>query len=86
MSSRLSFVSSTRALLDRYCVTCHDGRLRTAGLSLDTMDAARIGDGAEVWEKVVVKLRPMPPPGSRRRWTIWRRPARIRDDRFRFIG
>ena len=57
-----------RAVLDRYCVTCHNGRLRTAGLALDAMDAWRVGGRAEAWEKVVRKLRAraMPPPGRPR--------------------
>ena len=60
--------STHRALLDRYCVTCHNARLRTAGLELDTADLADLGGGAEVWEKVVRKLRAdaMPPPGRPR--------------------
>lgn len=54
-----------RPVLDRYCVTCHNARLKTAGLLLDRMDAARVGDAAEAWEKVARKLRTheMPPPG-----------------------
>ena len=60
--------STQRALLDRYCVTCHNARLRTAGLELDTADLADVGGGAELWEKVVRKLRAdaMPPPGRPR--------------------
>jgi len=56
--------SSHRATLDRYCVTCHNQRLATAGLKLDEADVANPGDSAEVWEKVVRKLRTgmMPPP------------------------
>jgi len=52
-----------KALLDRYCVTCHNAQLRTAGLTLDLHDVARVGDAPEVWEKVVRKLRAgvMPP-------------------------
>ena len=46
-----------RAVLDRYCVTCHNERLRTGGLSLQTIDVARAADTPEVWEKVVTKLR-----------------------------
>jgi hypothetical protein len=51
-------------MLDRYCVTCHNQRLVTAGLKLDDADVARPGEGAEIWEKVVRKLRTgmMPPP------------------------
>ncbi len=57
-----------RALLDQYCVTCHNERLKTAGLLLDRSDVGHVGAGAETWEKVVRKLRSgaMPPPGSRR--------------------
>ena len=60
--------SSARAVLNRYCVTCHNARLRTAGLMLDTMDVERVGDHAETWEKVVRKLRTraMPPVGRPR--------------------
>ena len=52
-----------RAVLDQYCVTCHNGRLLTADLTLETIDVTDVGDGAEVWEKVVRKLRTreMPP-------------------------
>ena len=51
-------------MLDRYCVTCHNQRLATAGLKLDEADVANPGEGAEIWEKVVRKLRTgmMPPP------------------------
>ncbi|MGH9257046.1 MAG: DUF1592 domain-containing protein [Vicinamibacterales bacterium] len=56
--------SNHRRIVDRYCVTCHNQRLATAGLKLDEADVAKPGDGAEVWEKVVRKLRTgmMPPP------------------------
>src|SRR5437764_1074599 len=52
-----------RAVLDKYCVTCHNERLHTANLTLDKMDLDRVGDHAEIWEKVVSKLRSrtMPP-------------------------
>src|SRR5262245_36912688 len=54
-----------REVIQKYCVTCHNQKLRTAGLLLDTPDAARTGDHSDVWEKVVRKLRTgeMPPPG-----------------------
>jgi mono/diheme cytochrome c family protein len=52
-------------VVTRYCVTCHNQRLQTGGLSLDAMDWQSIPNGAEVWEKVVRKLRTgaMPPQG-----------------------
>jgi len=57
-----------RSLLDSYCVGCHNARTKMAGLALDQLDPTRVGDNAQVWEKVVVKLRgrEMPPVGSRR--------------------
>jgi hypothetical protein len=60
----VSPASSQRQTLDRYCVTCHNQRLVTAGLKLDDADVANPGAGAEIWEKVVRKLRTgmMPPP------------------------
>lgn len=56
-------LSSQRAVLDQYCVTCHNQKLKTAGLMLDKLDLAHVGDNAEQWEKVVRKLRAgmMPP-------------------------
>lgn len=55
--------TAARELLDRYCVTCHSDRLETAGLSLQQIDVANAHEGAEVWEKVIRKLRTgtMPP-------------------------
>ena len=55
--------ASHRQLLDRYCVACHDDRLRTGGLSLEGLDLADVAAEAAVWEKVVAKLRAgaMPP-------------------------
>ena len=52
-----------RSLLDRYCVACHNERLRTADLTLDTHDVTRVADAPDVWETVVRKLRAgaMPP-------------------------
>ena len=56
------------ALLQRYCIGCHNKRLRTAGLALDELDATNVRADAEIWEKVVQKLRAgsMPPPGRPR--------------------
>ena len=53
-----------RAVLDRYCVACHNERTLTANLALDTVDIVHIGAAVEVWEKVLEKLRTraMPPP------------------------
>jgi cytochrome c551/c552 len=60
--------SSQRAVIDQYCVACHNEKPKTAGLMLDKLDLAHVGDNAEVWEKVVRKLRAgmMPPLGMPR--------------------
>ena len=59
---------SDRALLDRYCVGCHNARAKTGGLALDSLQPDRAGEAAETWEKVVRKLRAgmMPPSGAPR--------------------
>ena len=72
-----------RAMLDAYCVTCHnqalvDGsgdvrtplvsQLRAVGLTLDTLDLAAVGPSAAHWEQVVRKLRAgLMPPAGRPR-------------------
>jgi mono/diheme cytochrome c family protein len=57
-----------RAVLDKYCVTCHNQSAKTAGLALDALDLARVSDSAEAWETVVRKIRTgaMPPVGMPR--------------------
>src|ERR1700752_3333735 len=61
-------VLSPNAVFDRYCVTCHNQKLKTAGLMLDRMDLTQVPENAEVWEKVIRKLRAgmMPPFGMPR--------------------
>ena len=60
--------ATQRALLDKYCVSCHSERLKTGGLNLQTIDTNKVGSNAEIWEKVAEKLRGgmMPPPGMPR--------------------
>ena len=57
-----------RAVLDRYCVTCHNQRLKMAQLALDGADLPRVAAHPEIWEKVIAKLRAgmMPPAGRPR--------------------
>jgi cytochrome c551/c552 len=59
--------ANPRALLDQYCVTCHNSKTRTGGLALDSVDPAKIADNSEVWEKVVTRIRSglMPPLGAK---------------------
>ena len=66
--SAASGAAWTRDLLDRYCVACHNGRTRAAGLALDEHDAAAVAAAPAVWETVVRKLRAgaMPPPSRPR--------------------
>ena len=58
----------SRAVLDRYCVTCHNERAKIAGLTLDKVDLSNIPAGADILEKVVRKVRVgmMPPQGAPR--------------------
>jgi len=56
-------------LVSTYCLTCHNDRLKTAGLSLQALDPANAPEHADVWEKVARKLRSgeMPPSTVRAR-------------------
>jgi mono/diheme cytochrome c family protein len=58
----------TNDILNKYCVTCHNGRLNTAGLRIDSLNVDRVADNAQQWEKIITKLRTgeMPPPGRPR--------------------
>jgi hypothetical protein len=53
------------ATLSRYCLGCHNSKVKTAGLALDTISFDNPAEHPETWEKVVRKLRPryMPPAG-----------------------
>ena len=53
------------ALFSRYCVGCHNEKLKTAGLVIDPSQVSTAGQHAELWEKVLDKLqtRAMPPAG-----------------------
>jgi mono/diheme cytochrome c family protein len=56
------------AVIQQYCVTCHNDRLKTAGLVLDPSEVSRVAAKPELWEKVIRKLRSgaMPPASSTR--------------------
>jgi mono/diheme cytochrome c family protein len=64
-------VNPNRALLDRYCVGCHNQRLKTAKLELDVLDVTHPEKDALTWERAIRKLRGgmMPPPGAAARPT-----------------
>ncbi len=54
-----------RAVIDQYCVNCHNADDKVAGLSLDTLDFSNVGANPDTWEKVLLKVRSgMMPPQS----------------------
>ncbi|HEV8416167.1 MAG TPA: DUF1592 domain-containing protein [Bryobacteraceae bacterium] len=57
-----------RALVNRYCVGCHNQRLKTAKLELDRLELTHPEKDALTWERAIRKLRGgmMPPPGAPR--------------------
>jgi hypothetical protein len=57
-----------RALLDKYCITCHNDKLKTGGLTLEQVDVDDVRGNADLLEKIVRKLRTgqMPPMGRPR--------------------
>jgi cytochrome c553 len=70
--------SSSDAFLKQYCITCHNARAKAGGLSLDSLSPTAVDGHAEVWEKVVRKLRtgmmppenaPKPPAAARETFT-----------------
>ena len=62
------FTAEASAVVGKYCVTCHNQRLKTADVMFDAEGITDIGQHAEVWEKVVRKVRSgsMPPLGRPR--------------------
>ena len=60
-------VSAPRDVIATYCTSCHNQRLKTAGLTLDSINVDDVAGSAEIWEKVVRKVRGglMPPAGAR---------------------
>ena len=59
---------SEQSLVNRYCLGCHNDRALQGGLSLEAAPLDDVAGHAEVWERVVRKLRAgaMPPAGSAR--------------------
>src|SRR5689334_9032379 len=60
--------SSQQELVNKYCVTCHNERVKTGGIVLEKIDVDHPAANAELWEKVIRKLRAglMPPSGAPR--------------------
>ena len=61
-------IPSRQAILQRYCISCHNQKLKTAGLELDQFDIEHPSANPEVWERVATRLRTgsMPPTGRQR--------------------
>ena len=74
-SASPSQAQTVREFTKQYCVGCHNGRLKTGGLELDTRDFEHLAADADVWEKVIRKVQvgmmppagvPQPDPATRR--------------------
>jgi hypothetical protein len=57
--------SNDAAVVGRYCASCHSSTSKMGGVVLDKQDPARAAEHADLWEKVLRKVRTgqMPPPG-----------------------
>jgi mono/diheme cytochrome c family protein len=64
VAANASTDNPARELVTKYCVSCHNAKLKTGGLDFTRTDAEHAFNSAETWEKVIVKLRSraMPPP------------------------
>src|SRR5436190_19251674 len=64
-ASRPSDPVSFAPVVTRYCVGCHNDRVRSGNLALDKVRWDDVDASAAVWEKIIQKLRheEMPPPG-----------------------
>jgi len=60
-----TIAAADRGVVDKYCVSCHNQRLKTSGLALDTAELSDVAAHPEVWEKVIRKVGAgmMPPAG-----------------------
>jgi Protein of unknown function (DUF1592)/Protein of unknown function (DUF1588)/Protein of unknown function (DUF1595)/Protein of unknown function (DUF1587)/Protein of unknown function (DUF1585)/Planctomycete cytochrome C len=58
----------SRVLINRYCVGCHNQKVKTADVSLQALDPANVSGDAAIWEKVLRKVSAgqMPPAGMPR--------------------
>ncbi len=69
-----------RALLDQYCVGCHNDKVKTASLSVQGLDPAHVSINSEAWEKILRKVKtgqmppaklPHPKPAAQDAFTGW---------------
>jgi mono/diheme cytochrome c family protein len=63
-ASDTASAGASQQVVAQYCVSCHNERAKTGGLSLEMVSVSRVAERTEVWEKVVQKLHAnlMPPP------------------------
>jgi mono/diheme cytochrome c family protein len=64
----VSAAASHQAVLSKYCVSCHNEKLKSGNLALTTLDISAPGKNTESWEKVIRKVGTgaMPPVGRAR--------------------
>jgi mono/diheme cytochrome c family protein len=70
-SSAQPQLAAHRATFQRYCLACHTQKLKAQGtvpVALDTLDIGKVSANADIWEKVVLKMRAgqMPPAQAAR--------------------
>ncbi len=60
------FAQTPTATINKYCVSCHSEKAKAGGLSLVGVSADNVAANADVWERVVRKMRVryMPPAGA----------------------
>ena len=72
--------SSQRQFLDRYCVSCHNEKLKTGGLSLVQVDLSKPGTQSELWGRCCASCTPascrllkmpQPPEADRLAMVTW---------------
>ena len=61
-------VAPQQAILDQYCIRCHNHNVQTANLSIEDLSLSRVADNRTEWEKIVRKMRAgMMPPAKQDR-------------------
>lgn len=68
MADEASGGSAHGAVLQRYCIACHNDGVKTAGMSVQSLDPNNIADNVATWEKILrrVSMGEMPPKGMPR--------------------
>lgn len=61
-------ISSKLALVDKYCISCHNAEENKGGMNLDAIRFEDVIQHSEIWENVIARLqaRQMPPPDRKR--------------------